>query len=471
MKIETSKLILLLKALGSDEFKQLNDFVRSPFHNKNTKVIQLLEALHGHYPKFSSEQLTREALHARIFVDRPFNDLDIRRSMSQLALVVESFLGWSNMMQRPTELRVAQLRAFRKKGLQKHFVKSAKEATLMLETQQQSLHQHYQQFCILQERESFEEQFGGRRSETRLQQVSDHLDTFYMASKLKQSCAVVSYEQVFKHRYHIDLTTEVLQLLENKTVESPLVNLYRFGLLTMSEPENESHFINLKKLLQNSPDMEPSEERNIHVLGQNYCIRNMNRGRSEYINELFELYKLGLEKQVIQSDLSQFPPAFKNIVSTGLKVKQFDWVEKFIHNYSDLIPKADRSDFRNFNLSRLRFDQGRFIEVKQLLQEVRFKDVFITLNARILLIKTFYELDEWDVLEHQIKSFKGFISRQKKLSYHANIFMDNVRFISKLVRLNHNKKADVEKLTAEVNGEKTLTEKSWILSKLTEVIW
>jgi hypothetical protein len=154
------------------------------------------------------------------------------------------------------------------------------------------------------------------------------------------------------------------------------------------------------------------------------------------------------------------------MVSTGLKVKQFDWVEDFIHTYSELRDKENRSDFKGFNLARLRFDQMRFQEAKQLLQEVKFKDLFITLNARVLLIKTFYELEQLDLVEHQIKSFQNFVSRQKNLSYHANIFKDNIRFVSKLTRVNHANPANVQKLVNEVKAEKSLTERNWILSKL-----
>lgn len=465
-KVKNSRLITLLASLNKDEFKELKDFVNSPFHNKNTRVIQLLDVLEKHHPEFNSQRLSREALHSKVFKGQPFKDIDIRRAMSQLYQVAENYIGWREIMQRPTELKLAQMKALRNKGLQKHFEKNSRETAEILAAEKRNLNYYYSLYNLEQERENFEEQYGGRRSETRLQEVSDNLDIFFMANKLKQSCTVFSYEQVFKHRYDIHLTEDVLELLNQKDIDTPLVNLYRFGLLTMTEPENENHYLQLKQLLKNTPNLDPKEERNIHVLGQNYCIRNVNKGKTEYFNELFELYKLGLDKQVIQSDMSQFPPAFKNIVSTGLKVKEYQWVEDFIYKYADLIEEDSRADYKNFNLARLCFDQQRFKEAKQFLQGVEFKDLFVTLNARVLLIKTYYELDQFDLLEHQLKSFDHYIARQKNLSYHATIFKNVVRYISRLVKLDYNKQKDVDKLISRIKEEKALTERDWLLSKI-----
>lgn len=465
-KVKNSRLITLLSSLDKEEFKELQDFVNSPFHNKNTKAIQLIGVLEKYYPDFNSPKLSRETLHAKIFKGQSFNDLDIRRTMSQLYQVAENYIGWKEMIKKPVSLKVAQMRAYRQKGLQKHFAKNSREASEILETEKYDLDFYYNQYCIEQEREYFEEQYSGRRSVTHLQEVSDSLDIFFMANKLKQSCTTFSYEQVFKHKYDIYFTEEVLHLLNTKNVKTPLVNLYRYGLLTMTEPENEANYLKLKELLSKDLNLEPKEERNIHVLGQNYCIRNVNKGKAEYFNELFELYKLGLEKQVIQSDVSQFPPAFKNIVSTGLRVKEYKWVEDFIYKYSDLIAEDNIADYKNFNLARLCFEQQRFKETKQFLQGVEFKDLFVTLNARVLLIKTYYELDQLDLLEHQLKSFDHFISRQKDLSYHATIFKNTVRYISRLVKLDYNKRKDIDKLIVRIKGEKTLAERDWLLSKL-----
>ncbi len=461
-----SKLVELLITLRPDEFKDLQRFVMSPIHNRRSKVSDLINILAPYYPRFDGPELSRQFLHQQLFRTTTFNDLEIRRTMSQLAVVTEDFLAWKEYNQKPSNVAVHKLSALRKRGLQKHFDKTTRDTQQLLSQQHTDLNQQLFLFQFEQEQEAFAEQLGARRSTTHIQEVSDRLDHFYMANKLKLACTAVSYQQVFKHQYDIKLTNEVLALLAQTEQADPLVNLYRFGLLTMTEPENENHFQQLKTLLQQDLNIEPKEERNIHVLGQNFCIRNVNRGQQQYFNELFELYKLGLQKGVIQSELSQFAPAFKNIVSTGLRVRQFDWVESFINTYSELLDKKNRSDFRNYNMARLRFDQERFQEAKTLLQEVRFKDVFITLNARVLLIKTFYELDQLDLAEHQLRNTQNFVSRQKNLSYHADIFKKNLRFLSKLLRVNLSDTKETKALTTEISEQKGLTETRWLLSKL-----
>jgi len=464
--VSNSKLIGLLSSIDVDEFKQLKYFVESPFHNRNTRVMQLLAALGHYHPKFNAPQLTREFLHAQVFVGKPFNDLEIRRTMSQLALVVTDFLAWMEIRNEGIGLKAAQLKALRKHGLSKQFEKTLRETNELLENEKQTLNLNYYRYTTEQEKELFAEQLGPRRSSTRLQEVSETLDLFYIQNKLKLACTAISYEKVFKDKYKIRLTDEVLRLIKETNLNDTLVNLYSYGLLTMTDPENEDHFRALKSLLQQELNLDPKEERDIHVLAQNYCIRSVNQGKLGYFRELFDVYRLGLEKEVIQSDLSQFAPAFKNIVSAGVKAKEYDWVENFILTYSELLDKKQLSDYKNFNLARLRFDQGRFQETKQLLQEVKFKDVFITLNARVLLIKTFYELDQIDLAEHQIRNTLSFVSRQKNLYYHAEIFQRILHFMSKLLKLDTTKSENIESLAKEVSEAKGLSEKGWLLQKL-----
>lgn len=466
--MKRGRLIDLLTTLNKNEFKKLGDFVRSPFHNNRTLLVKLFDELAKHYPKFDPGSTDRSSLHQALFRGKEFNDLEIRRAMGQLTEVAERYLGWIELQRTPEELKLAQIRAFRSRKLNSHFQKSVGQARTILSQRKHGIDQLYTSYRVALEEEFFEDSSSGRRSQTRLQEVSDQLDRFYISSKLKQSCTAISYEQVFKHKYNIRLLPQVLDLLKtDEGLENPaLLDLYRFGLLTMTDPDDESHFKSLVTILKKPLNIEITEERNLHVLGQNYCIRSVNSGKVEYFNELFKLYRLGLEKEVIQSDLSQFPPAFKNIVSTGLRVRQFQWVEHFIAEYSELLPKESRSDFENYNLARLRFDQEQFNEARKLLQTVEFKDVFITLNARVLLIKTCFELDQLELAEHQLKSFRTYISRQKNLSYHGNIFRANATFIAKLIRLNFNDEESVSRLRDEIRSEKNLQERSWLMAKL-----
>ena len=101
-----------------------------------------------------------------------------------------------------------------------------------------------------------------------------------------------------------------------------------------------------------------------------------------------------------------------------------------------------------------------------LLQQVDFKDRLHQLDARRMLLLMYYELSEFDALESLLDSFQTYIRRQKDLSYHRDNYLNLIRFIRKMLRLNLDLRANREDIIKEINDTKALAEKAWLLEQL-----
>ena len=101
-------------------------------------------------------------------------------------------------------------------------------------------------------------------------------------------------------------------------------------------PENETFFQNTKKVLEKNYQSFTIQELNtIYIYLKNYCIdTKINNGKSEYFQELFDIFKTLLEKEINFVDGMLDPRDYKNIITVGLHIKEFDWTENFIQNYT-----------------------------------------------------------------------------------------------------------------------------------------
>lgn len=87
----------------------------------------------------------------------------------------------------------------------------------------------------------------------------------------------------------------------------------------------------------------------------NYTIQKHNSGKLAYLQESLDLYRAALDKEVIYVNGELTPWTFKNIVTAGLRLKEFEWTANFINEYSVKINKIYRQNAINYNIATLNF--------------------------------------------------------------------------------------------------------------------
>ena len=100
-----------------------------------------------------------------------------------------------------------------------------------------------------------------------------------------------------------------------------------------------------------------------------------------------------------------------------------------------------------------------------LLVTVDSADLLLTIDAKVMLLKMYYELQELDALDALLASFKTFLYRKKVMGYHRDNYLKVIELTRKLLYLNRNDRQAVQVLREEVEKNK-LTEKEWLLSQL-----
>ena len=84
----------MLRLLDSAEFRHFIDFVKSPFFNKNKKLIKLTEHLFRAFPDFSEKKMKKEVLFKVLFgKEEKFNEQQVHDHFSMLVRLMENFLS------------------------------------------------------------------------------------------------------------------------------------------------------------------------------------------------------------------------------------------------------------------------------------------------------------------------------------------------------------------------------------------
>lgn len=464
--MQESKLIALLRRLSRPELQRMEKVVASPIFNKHAEVGRLFQHLKAQYPDFEPGACTRAAIWQALYSGSEPDDLRLRHLMSLLLRLAETSLVLP-AMQAAFDWKLQLVDAYAQRGLPKHFRGALREARTTLERgRHREPRDYYHAFQLGMTLEALPA--GLPEAGGQLRDIHNNLDAFYISSKLRQACAMLSRRNLYQGDFEPEMLSEVLEHLQRRPYADPLIVLYRLALRTLMEPETHGHFEALKAaLIHHDDEVSHDVAMEVHILARNYCIKRMNEGDSRYIRELFDLYQRALARGLLTDDRGHIQAsAFKNIVSTGLKLDEFDAVETFIHARSPLLEPALRDEYLNFSLGKLHFERGHFRKVVRLLQRLSYEDLFIELDARILLVKTWYELQEFDLMEAGVQSTRKFLRRNKLIAYHQQNYLNILRLIEKLPAWQHQEARKQQALRRSIVQTEPLTEREWLLEKL-----
>ncbi|MCO6487689.1 MAG: hypothetical protein J5I98_04685 [Phaeodactylibacter sp.] len=467
--MENSHLVVILQTFSAKEVRGLRKWLDSPAHNQRADVVQLFEYLMAGAHLTEEKFLRKERVFSRIFPDEPFDDAKLRQTMHFLLKSIEEFLIYEEQRGDEIRSRMALSSVYRKRKLDKAFQKTIKSIeTLQDNAPYRDEHYLRNEYLLQLEKYSFQE--GKKRTtEMNLQEVSDALDTTFLADKLRQSCLMLFHQAVYRADYRIGLLEEVVQYVEkHHKTESPAIAIYYNIYKSITAAEAEAYFEALRtEIARNGSRFPPHEIRDIYLMAINYCIRKANTGEgASLLKEAFSLYKQGLSDGFLVENGVVSPFTFRNAVGTGLILKEFDWVHDFIHEYRDALPLRYRDNLFLHSLARLNFSKGDYSAAMRLLVQTDFDDVLINLHGKSMLLKMYYELNEWDALESLLDSMRNYIRRKQVMGSYKAIYSNLVRFTKKLLKVSPYDHSQQNKLRNQIIETNPLPERQWLLEQL-----
>lgn len=457
----------LFICLSATERRSFSKFIASPFFNQQQQLEELWSLFSETYEK-QQKVLEKEELFEQLYPARAYDDQQIRLLISRLYQKLLQFLAYEEAMISEAQMKLYEARALQKKQLEKHFHRSLQQAKVKAEATGIRNAEYWQfsfQLQLEESRSISKTPFSGQEA---LQSLSNTLDISYYAAKLRHVCLLLTHQKVFQSQFEIGMLDEILAYIKQESLlQEPAIACYYYYYYTLIEPDNSQHFQAFKSSLFKHSQQFPAEEiRDLFLLAINYCVKKGNAGDQAYIQEMLELYKAGLQTDIFleQGELSHF--TFHNIATAGLKTKAYQWVGQFIEDYKNKLARKHRESSYSFNQARLAYEQGQYETALPLLQKANYRDLLLNLAAKTLLLKIYYELDEFDLLNAHLDAMKNFVRRKAVMGYHRTNYLNIIRFTKKLTHTNLYDKERRKSLIEQIQGATVLTEKEWLLEQL-----
>jgi hypothetical protein len=281
---------------------------------------------------------------------------------------------------------------------------------------------------------------------------------------------MLNYEAVLNISYESHYWQAVLAWSASPNyAEIPAIQVYRLLLLLLTNPDDTENFEPAKLLVASSERLfRPDELRQHYTQLLNYCTRRFNRFNDQrFLNEHLEINKLLLNNGLIFEDNCLPPWRYTNLVTVGLKTGQIEWTRQFIHEYQKRLPEEYRENAFRYNLAQYHYYLKNYDEAQHALLQVEFTDVLLNVSVRSLLIKTYCETEQTELLLSYLEATRIFLLRNQLLDAHIKKQMQKfVEFTAKFVKIAPYEWGRYQSLLEQLPPAQEMLHHDWLVGQL-----
>jgi hypothetical protein len=241
--------------------------------------------------------------------------------------------------------------------------------------------------------------------------------------------------------------------------------------------ENDDYYYKYKNLFLENYGKLNDEARAMHFgILVNLCIRKnmLDSSKMNFIGEEFSLYEIMLQNEYYDEGNINYLQTgyFRSILFTAIKLKKFDWLEKFIKEYSQKVPVEERDNMYNYGNAYLYFEKGDYNASARHLLKISIDEFTYKHDIRNLTLRIYYEIGDYEKAFEMISSFREFLRSSKLLSKEfRNQYTDFINYTEKLLFFKSKQKnIDIKRMKKELDKEDKIISKSWLIEKVEELI-
>jgi hypothetical protein len=477
--------IKFLQSLGSLDRREMSRFVafvHSPYHNKHEGVRCLVSYLDGLFPDFSGANCSPGVMEKVVMNRADIAGDAFAPILTYAQRLFEAFLINEGLKDDDLARRLYLLRGLRGRKLFSQYERQLGKARRKLEkSERRDALQLQFRYQLGVETGDYVAQRERRQADTSLQSRQDAFDLYFISEKLRDACELQVRRQILAGEYNLLFLEPILQeirLHPDRYRPEPAVYIYYALYQMLREEASTYYFQALESIREHRQAFNRAELITIYNYLMNFCIARINRNDGRFLQELFTLYKLQLSDDLLLEDgfLSEWD--YKNIVTTALRLGELSWAKTFIEDYRESLLPASRDNAFRFNKASYHYAAGEYDQVLALLTKVEYSDLRYSLGTRALLMRTYYDLDEYDALHALTESFRQYLQRNQLMSDIRRLGYYNLFRLTRktaLLRtrfpyLRHEKiQHELIKIREEVDATKEVFNRSWLLEKLAEL--
>lgn len=472
-----NRLLDLLKVLNKKEVQKLYDYIDSPFFAKSEDCVRFFTLIKPYFGKWDSPNWKKEKIFAKIFPKTDYTSARFNKlCFDALDLVEKCYIfyhlneedvtHYDDLLNLYVAERLPRLHESLMKSLRNNLEKQPLRNVSYL----------YQSFLLANKTAQFTVGFKEDRIEKDSEyyiSYADALDAFYWGKKLEITCSAINIQKMDSNyaKREADEAEEIItffekhpHLLENH----PYIQTYYHAFLLIKEIDTFKHVSKLVDLLiEYETIFTKYDLLNLYAYIQNFYIEQINLGNANFEKDLFYTYKHLTRIGLLENYKGNFIiSVFKNIVLLALRLGEVDWTREFIELQANFLPEEVREDVKNYCLALLAFKEKEYAKTLRYLHSLEPADLFFNLSVRRLQIQTYFEQQDWEVMQSAINTFRVFIHREKLLSEkQKESYRNFCTYTLKAADIFYEPQK-LEALQMELQKISIMTEKKWLLTKV-----
>ncbi|MBE2226445.1 MAG: hypothetical protein IAE93_03860 [Ignavibacteria bacterium] len=481
--MQKTYLVEILSRLSSKQMRELGDFIKSPFFNKNESTEKLFEYLRNLHPEFRPEKIKKELVYSKLFFPAEYNDSFMRMIIFKLTELTEDFLAYSEMSKTlaAKELYVAQ--SLLDLGLDN----SAKKTITHTEKKLNQIKLHDSRYYERKfELEKLKDIIYSRsyiattvkdKPDKSLLAESDNLTYFYLIMVLQRYRYLLNKSFTVDTEFELDFLPYIMSFLEKEGkpyLQNKVLSLAYRQVKLLLDTSNEGLMYELKKELCNdATPIEKFDRRDGLTILANICIEKVYSGKKEFYKMMFEMNRYIVERNLYNRVQGGYfdKDVFTNIVIIALGQNEIKWVEEFIETNYTKLPPDIRENERNYCYCKICEKKGDYKAAKEYISKVAYTDVHMKVNARITRTTIEYELGNIEEVLNELENFRKYTQNDKLLSKSNRKICGNfIKFVNKLCKARYSFKVNLQALKEEITACEMVNHRRWLLEKTDELI-
>jgi len=437
------KIYKLIYRFSKKERKELHTFLISPFYNKNKSIVTLYKLVLKNSELNKFEDLDSLKIYKKIFKTDEYKSSTMRNLISDLTNLILKYSALKYIENsgsgyyEDSYIKSIKLRKLSSEYYYKfnEWKKDYKQRDSIIEVDYEkegiAFYNNKLDLDIISEGESKKFDIGQRIFDLEKLSVKSGIFDFLYSIKcfmvlnviiIKNSSTDKLYSTEILNRKDI-LYQKIINLynyLKESNEDVGYLDIYKF-LIELSEQLMKSKFIKLEDFIKLDELILKNESKfGIEEINFLFIQRIQLLYSTEYSSEK-NLIKFKLLKNYflkghfkVRDNYDIDASLFRLTLLSSFDVKDFDFAKIFIDRFSKYITESQRNSMTNLAYSFYYNRIGDFNKSLEYLNKTELKKQIFEYDARILLIRNFYELNFIDSALEQVNNFKIYLSKAGK---------------------------------------------------------
>ncbi len=480
--MENTKLIHLFKALEINELREFVKFIKSPFYNKNLRVITLFEYLKKHKNDLEGRKIDKAYVFKKVFPKgEDYADWKMRELMSDLSKLIEEYFIQKEAQQNHIDRQMLLIKALEKREVDTYFFRYAHSMEEEIDAMKVKTMEHYLAQLKLKHSLYFHSATSqyDKGSRERLSDILYNTDMFYSLAKLRYGDEIAARKRTRGEVIEGFIPDAVLEQLPKRVIfDNILLKIYQLSNQLHKHRKYEI-YNEMKRVILNNIDVFDKEEAYNVFTSLINSVRLVLSGE-KIQQEVLTLYKLvlGIESKLFIRGNRFVIEHFNNIVSLSCSAGDDKWAQDFINKYYIYLPAEEDRKENIYTLYRahLNFLNKEYGEVERNLNLLEFEDVTYGMRHYVLLVKSLYEIERAEVFD-KCNAFNVYLFRKNRDSFineeRRKIYANFIKIVNRIASLrglliSDSKQKTIDKIIKEIVAME-VAEKQWLIEKVEEL--